>query len=119
VNQASRRVAGFGGFRVFIFRLVFSTRSAKPTFVMSFVDRVITLRSLRSSNVPPEFTDALIVERFAGAHEYVVATMFGVETKLASHLFEIADYIIRLFLWRATVSLRGALNVYAVLVCAG
>ena len=59
------------------------------------------------------------MKRLGGAHEDVVAAVFGIQTKLARHLLEIADDVIGLFFRRASGFLCRALDVDAVFVSAG
>jgi hypothetical protein len=59
------------------------------------------------------------MEGLTGAHEKVVAAMLSVQPKLGSHLFEITDNVVRLLFWGAPGALSGALDVYAMLICAG
>ena len=59
------------------------------------------------------------MERLSRAHENVIAAMCRVEPKGRSHLLEIINDVVSLFFWRAIVSLRGALDVDAMLVGAG
>src|SRR5205085_8023105 len=65
---------------------------------------------------PPERLDAFFMKRIGRAHEDVVAAVFRVQSKLGSHLLEIADNVIGLLLRRAPITRRGTLYVDSVLV---
>src|SRR5436309_273263 len=119
MHQASRGFVCIRRLCIFVFRLVSSAGRAKPAFVMAFVQSVAPFRSLRLCHAPPELTHSFVMKRLRRAHENVITTMFSIETKRGCHLLEIADDIIGLFLWRAIVALRGALDVNPVFVGAG
>ena len=116
VNQTRWWFAFAGGLRVFVFSLVGCARRAEPTFVVSFVKRVVALRRLGFRHASPKLAGTFIVKRTRRAHEDVIAAMRGIEAELCRHLREIADYVIGLFLRGAIVPLRGALDIDAVFV---
>ena len=59
------------------------------------------------------------MKRFGGAHENVVAAVFGVEAKLRSHALEIIDHVISLLLRRSAAAFGSALDVYTMFISAG
>src|SRR5262249_10346190 len=119
MNQTGWRIAFLLWFLILVFGFVFGTRRAEPAFVMAFVDRVVTLRGLCFRDSAPELTHAFIVKRISGAHEDVVAAMFGIQTKLARHPREIADDVISLLFGCAPRFLCRTLDIDAVFVGAG
>src|SRR5262249_25470611 len=66
-----------------------------------------------------QFADAFVMKGLSRAHENVIATVRGVQTKRRRHLGEIADDVIGLFLWGALIFLRRALDIDAVFVRPG
>src|SRR5882724_1693888 len=119
MNQTRGRFFWIDGLCIFILRLVSGARRAKPTFVVTFVNRVAALRRLRPGCAPPQFTDALGMKWLGGAHEDVIAAVRRIQAEGCGHLLEIADDVIGLFLRSAIVEFGRALNVYAVFVGAG
>src|SRR5881396_4154632 len=119
MHQASWGFVRIRRLCIFVFCLVGSASRAKPAFVVAFVQGIAPFRSLGLRHSPPEFTHSFVMKRLSRAHEDVVTAMLCVQTKRGCHLLEIADDIIGLFLWRAIVALRGALDVNRVLVGAG
>src|SRR5882724_10560545 len=119
MNQTSRRLVRIFRLQIFIFGFVGRTGGAKPTLVVPPIERLTAFGSLRFRDAGPELADPFVMKRLAGAHQDIVATVLGVETKRGRHLFEVVDYIVSLLLWRAVISLRRALNIYSVLVSSG
>src|SRR5437588_2932699 len=113
MHQASWWFVGICGLRIFVFRLVGRASRTKPAFVVALVQGIAPFRSLRLRHPTPELTHAFVMKRLRGAHEDVVTAVFGIEPKRSSHLLEIADNIIGLFLGRAIIALRGTFDVYA------
>ena len=58
------------------------------------------------------------MKRVSRAHEDVITAIRCVQTERGGHLSEIADYVVGLFFGSAIVSLRRALDIDAVFVCA-
>src|SRR5438128_3087491 len=114
--QASRRLTRDGWCGVFIFRFVSCTGGAEPTFVVSFVESITTLRGPGHGHPPPQFADTLAVKRLGRAHEDVITAMLCVESKGGSHFFEIADHVVRLLFWRAIIFVGSTLDIDPVLV---
>src|SRR6266498_4469833 len=119
MNQASRRRRRVVWLHILILCFVSGAGSAKPAFVVSSIDSIITARRLRLCDAPPELCNTLVVKRLRRSHEDVVATMGCIQAKRSSHLFVVTDDVIRLLLWRPSGSLGCALNVDSMLICAG
>src|SRR5689334_3338625 len=119
MDQTSRRVAGIRRFLVFVFSLVLGAGCAKPTFVVSLIDRIVTLWCLRTRTPAPELADSFVVKRLSGPHEDVVSTVVSVEPKRRGHFFEVTDNVIRLFFWSASGFFRRAFDVNPVFVGSG
>src|SRR5216684_1414523 len=97
MDQAGRRLAGSFWFGILVFSLVCRTGGAEPALIVSLVNSIVAFGSLRLSCATPEFTDPLVVKRFAGAHEDVVTTVVGIQAKLGSHLLIIPNHVVGLF----------------------
>src|SRR5438874_10295855 len=119
MNQTRRRFAGICRRRILIFALVPSACCTEPTFVMSFVKRVVALWRLRFRDTSPQLANAFVVKRIRRAHEDVIAAMRGIQTKRRRHPCEIADDVVGLFFRRPIIFLSSTFDVDAVLICAG
>src|SRR6266850_1883692 len=119
MDQAGRRLACSFWFGILVFSLVCRTRGAKPAFVVSLVNSIVAFGGFCLGCTTPQFTDTLIVKRFAGAHEDVVTTMVGIQAKLRRHLLIIANHVVGLFFGSTAGLLSCTLNVDPVLVGAG
>src|SRR5437879_5584366 len=119
MHQASRRFVRIRRLCIFVFRLVGSASSAKPAFIVAFVQGLAPFRSLCLRYPTPELTYSCVMKRLRRAHEDVVTAVFSIEPKRRRHLLEIADNIIGLFFRRAIIALRCALDIYAMLIGTG
>src|SRR5690349_2890923 len=119
MNQTSWRVSGIRRLLVLVFGLIFGARRTKPSFVMSLVDRIVTLWCLGPRTSAPELADTLVVKRLSSSHKDVVSTVSSIEPKSGGHLFEVADDVIGLFFWCAPGFLCRAFDIDAVFVGPG
>src|SRR4029077_8383492 len=115
-SRRGRRVVCF---HVLIFCFVSSASGAKPTFIVSFIDCIVTTRRFRLCEASPELCYTLVVKRRRRSHENVVPAVRCIKAERGSHLLVVTDDVFRLLLWRPSGSLGRALNIYSVLVCAG
>src|ERR1041385_3470280 len=119
MDQTNGRVAGTRRFLVLVFSLVLGAGRTKPPFVVSLVDRIVTLWRLRTCTSSPELADSFVVKRLGGPHEDVVSTVGRIEPECSGHFFEVTNNVIRLFFWSASGFFRRAFDVNSVFVGSG
>src|SRR5690349_14610912 len=117
--QTSWRLSGIRRLLVLVFGLIFGARRTKPSFVVSLVDRLVSLWCLGPRTPAPELADTLVVKRLSSSHKDVVSTVSRIEPKSGGHLFEVTDNVVGLFFWRASRFLCRAFDIDAVFVGPG
>src|SRR6266853_4035186 len=119
MNQASRRRRRIIWLHVLILCFIGSAGSAKPAFIVSFINCFVTAGSFCLCDASPELCYSLVVKRLCRSHENIVTAMGCIQAKRRRHFLVVTDAVVRLLLWRPSGSLGCALNVYSMRVCAG